>query len=209
MAHPARDVAQLGVLEDAGAELGVACRGLASRLPWRVRCDLQQLTFSQRRPNATAAPGPGFGELPECLACVLMALSAASERLVRLIELRAQLRDGSAQEFELGALLVAQFDAPIPSLIGLSHQPVFAVPRRPPARRAPGIAGGAGTPGGRALCMEGDSESVAAAFRGCRGEAGADHAPADAVGLVRGGRATLTLRTLAFTWNRERPRRGP
>jgi hypothetical protein len=56
---------------------------------------------------------------------------------VRLIELRAQLRDGSAQEFELGALFVAQFDAPIPSLIGLSHRPVFAVRRHPPARRAP------------------------------------------------------------------------
>jgi hypothetical protein len=105
--------------------------------PRRVRCDLQQLTFSQRRPNATAAPGPGFGELPECLACVLMALSAASERLVRLIESRAQLSDGSAQEFELGALLIAQFDAPIPSLIGLTHRPVFAVRRHPPARRAP------------------------------------------------------------------------
>jgi hypothetical protein len=36
-----------------------------------------------------------------------MALSAASDRLVRLIELRAQLRDGSAQDFELGALLIA------------------------------------------------------------------------------------------------------
>src|SRR5215208_1680164 len=103
----------------------------------RVRCDLQQLTFSQRRPNAAAAPGSGFGELPECLACFLMALSAASERLVRLIELRAQLRDGSAQQFELGALLIAQLDAPIPSLFGLSHRPVFAVRRRAPARRAP------------------------------------------------------------------------
>jgi hypothetical protein len=56
---------------------------------------------------------------------------------VRLIELRAQLRDGSAQEFELGALLVAQFDAPIPRLIGLSHRPVFAVRRRAPPRRPP------------------------------------------------------------------------
>jgi hypothetical protein len=64
-----------------------------------------------------------------------MALSAASERLARLIELRAQLRDGSAQEFELGALLIAQVDAPIPSLIGLSHRPVFAVRRCAPARR--------------------------------------------------------------------------
>ena len=98
---------------------------------------LQQLTFSQRRPNAIAAPRPGFVELPKCLACVLLALSTASEGLVRLIELRAQLRDGSAQEFELGALLVAQFDAPIPSLIGLSHRPVFAVRRRAPARRDP------------------------------------------------------------------------
>jgi hypothetical protein len=41
--------------------------------PRRVRCDLQQLTFSQRRSNATAAPLPGFVELPECLACVLQA----------------------------------------------------------------------------------------------------------------------------------------
>jgi hypothetical protein len=56
---------------------------------------------------------------------------------VRLIKLRAQLRDGPAQEFELGALFIAQFDAPIPSLIGLSHRPVFAVRRHPPARRAP------------------------------------------------------------------------
>ena len=103
----------------------------------RVRCDLQQLTFSQRRPKATASPGPGFGELPECLACVLMALSAASERPVRLIELSAQLRDGCAQEFELGALLIAQFDAPIPRLIGLSHRLVFAVRCRGPAARAP------------------------------------------------------------------------
>jgi hypothetical protein len=62
-----------------------------------------------------------------------MALSAASERLVRLIELRAQLRDGCAQDFELGAFLIAQFDAPIPSLIGLSHRSVFAVRRRTPA----------------------------------------------------------------------------
>jgi len=45
---------------------------------------------------------------------------------VRLIEFGAQLRDGCTQTFELGALLVTQFDAPIPSLIGLSHQPVFA-----------------------------------------------------------------------------------
>jgi hypothetical protein len=63
-----------------------------------------------------------------------MALSAASERLVGLIELRVQLRDGSAQEFELGALLIAQFDAPIPSLIGMSHRSDFAVRRRAPAR---------------------------------------------------------------------------
>jgi hypothetical protein len=56
---------------------------------------------------------------------------------VRLVELRAQLRDCSAQEFEFGALLVAQFDAPIPRLIGLSHRPVFAVRRPAPARRAP------------------------------------------------------------------------
>jgi hypothetical protein len=98
---------------------------------------LQQLTFSQRPPDATAVPQPGFVELPECLDRVLLTLSTASERLVRLIELRAQLRDGSAQEFELGALLVAQFDAPIPSLIGLSHRPVFGVGRRAPPRRAP------------------------------------------------------------------------
>jgi hypothetical protein len=102
-----------------------------------AHCALQQPTFSQRRSNATAAPGPGFVELPKCFDCVLLALSTASEGLVRLIELRAQLRDGSAQEFEFGALLVAQFDAPIPSLIGLSHQPVFAARRRAPARRVP------------------------------------------------------------------------
>ena len=120
-----------------GGQLGPPTRRAADLAPpRRARCDLQELTFSKCRPNSPAAPGPGFGELPECLACVLMALSAASERLVRLIELRAQLRDGCAQDFELGALLVAQFDAPIPSLIGLSHRPVFAVRRRPPARRA-------------------------------------------------------------------------
>jgi hypothetical protein len=65
-----------------------------------------------------------------------MALSGASERLMRLIELRAQLRDGSAQEFELGALLIPQVDAPIPSLISLSHRSVFAVRRRAPAWEA-------------------------------------------------------------------------
>jgi ketosteroid isomerase-like protein len=47
--------------------------------------------------------------------------------------LSAQLRDGSAQKFELGALLVAQFNAPIPRLIGLSHQPLFAIRRGAPA----------------------------------------------------------------------------
>ena len=98
---------------------------------------LQELTFSQRLPHATAAPWPRFGELPECLARVLMALSATSERLVRLIDLRAQLRDGAAQGFELGALLIAQLDAPIPSLISLSHQPVFAGSRRAPPPLAP------------------------------------------------------------------------
>ena len=66
-----------------------------------------------------------------------MALCAASERLVRLIELRAQLRNAAAQEFELGALVIAQFDAPIPSLFGLSHRSVFAVRHPAPARRAP------------------------------------------------------------------------
>jgi hypothetical protein len=100
---------------------------------------LQQLTFSQRAPNATALPRPGFVELPKCLARVLLTLSTASERLVRLIELRAQLRDGSAQEFEFGALLVAQFDAPIPCLIGLSHRQVFGVGRRAPPRRRRGM----------------------------------------------------------------------
>ena len=104
--------------------------------------DLQQLTCSQRRPNATAAPGPGFGELPECLACVLMALSATCERLVRLIELRPQLRHVSAQDFKLEALLVAQFDTPVPSLIGLSHRPVFAARPRAPARAPAGAQGG-------------------------------------------------------------------
>jgi hypothetical protein len=111
--------------------------GGISRLRGRVDCDLQQPTLSQGRPNATAAPGSGFGELPECLACVLMALPAASERFVRLIEFRAELRDGSAQEFELGALLIAQFGAPIPTLTGLSHRPLFAVRRHAPARLTP------------------------------------------------------------------------
>jgi hypothetical protein len=94
---------------------------------------LQQPTLSQPRPNATAAPELRFGELPECLDCLVMALSGASQRLVSLIQLRAQLRDGSAQKFELGALLVAQFNAPIPRLIGLSHQSLFAVRRGAPA----------------------------------------------------------------------------
>ena len=62
-----------------------------------------------------------------------MTLSAAFERLVRLIELCAQLSDGAAHELELGALLIAQFDAPIPRLIGLSHRSVFAVRRPGPA----------------------------------------------------------------------------
>ena len=56
---------------------------------------------------------------------------------MRLIEFGAQLRDGCTQTFELGALLVTQFDAPIPSLIGLSHRPVFAVRVHRPARHAP------------------------------------------------------------------------
>jgi hypothetical protein len=56
---------------------------------------------------------------------------------MRLIEFRAELRDGSTQDFELGALFVTQFDAPIPSLIGLSHPPLFAVRVHRPARRAP------------------------------------------------------------------------
>jgi hypothetical protein len=56
---------------------------------------------------------------------------------VRLVELRAQLRDSSAQEFELGALLVPQFDGPVPRLKSLSHQTVFADRRPAPARRAP------------------------------------------------------------------------
>jgi hypothetical protein len=106
---------------------------------WRARCALQQLTFSQRSADTTATPQPGFVELPERLARVLLSLSTASERLLRLIELRAHLRDGTPQEFELGALLVAQFDAPIPSLVGLSHRPVFGVRRRAPARRAPAL----------------------------------------------------------------------
>src|SRR5215208_2989529 len=110
----------------------------AARLTGRVRCRLselrlQQLTFSQRRSNATAAPQPGFVELPECLPCVLPALSTASQGLLRLIEFGAQLRDGSTQELELGALFVAQFNAPIPRLIGLSHRLVFAVRVHRPA----------------------------------------------------------------------------
>jgi hypothetical protein len=84
-----------GHLTSVFRKLGVDSRdelpaALASGAPVAAQLrDLQELTFSQRRPNATAAPWPGFGELPECLACVLMALSAASECLVRLIDLRA------------------------------------------------------------------------------------------------------------------------
>jgi len=55
------------------------------RHPWH----LQKLTFSQRPSNTTAAPQPGFVELPERLPCLLLALSTASQGLVRLIELGA------------------------------------------------------------------------------------------------------------------------
>jgi hypothetical protein len=63
----------------------------------RASRELQQLAVAQRRPHATPAPRPDFVELPECLACVLLALSTDSEGVVRLVELSAQLRDGSAQ----------------------------------------------------------------------------------------------------------------
>jgi hypothetical protein len=67
----------------------------------------------------------------------LFALSTHSEGVVRLVELPAQLRDGPAQELQLGALVVAQLDAPIPRPIGLNHGRCFAVRRPAPARRAP------------------------------------------------------------------------
>jgi hypothetical protein len=56
---------------------------------------------------------------------------------VRLLELPAQLGDGPTQEFQLGALFVAQLDAPIPRLIGLSHGRCFAVPRPAPLNDLP------------------------------------------------------------------------
>jgi hypothetical protein len=56
---------------------------------------------------------------------------------VRLLELPAQPRDGSTQALQLGALFVGQLDAPVPSLIGLSHGRYFAFRRPTPARRAP------------------------------------------------------------------------
>jgi hypothetical protein len=68
-------------------------------------------------PAPDAGAQPGFIELPECLACVLFALPAHFEGVVRFVELPAQLRGGSTHEFQLGALFVAQLDAPIPRLI--------------------------------------------------------------------------------------------
>src|SRR5687767_10170363 len=114
-------------------------RGLIEWLvpPGRVRGGLQQLAVAQRRPYPTPLPRPGFVELPECLACILFALSTHPEGVVRLVELPAQLRDGPTQELQLGALVVAQLDAPIPRLIGLNHGRCFAVRRPAPARRAP------------------------------------------------------------------------
>jgi hypothetical protein len=56
---------------------------------------------------------------------------------VRLVELPAQLRDGSTQALQFGALFVSQLYAPIPRLIGLNHGRCFAVSRPAPARRAP------------------------------------------------------------------------
>jgi hypothetical protein len=56
---------------------------------------------------------------------------------VRLVELPAQLPDGSTQALQFGALFVSQLYAPIPRLIGLNHGRCFAVSRPAPARRAP------------------------------------------------------------------------
>jgi Raf kinase inhibitor-like YbhB/YbcL family protein len=56
---------------------------------------------------------------------------------MRLVELTTQLGDGFTQELQLGAFFVAQLDAPIPRLIGLSHGRCFAFRRPAPARRAP------------------------------------------------------------------------
>jgi hypothetical protein len=126
----------LHVLRDIARAVSAArSRGLGAALHRLELTFLQQLTFSQRLSNATAAPQPGFVELSECLPYVLLALSTASQELMRLIEFRAQLRDVSTQEFELGVLFVTQFDAPIPSLIGLSHRPIFAVRAHRPARQ--------------------------------------------------------------------------
>jgi hypothetical protein len=97
----------------------------------------EQLALAQRLPHPTPAPRLCSVELPERLACLVLALSGGSEVVVRMVELRTQLRDRCAQEFELGAFLVAQFDTPIPRLTSLSHRPLFAVRRPAPARRAP------------------------------------------------------------------------
>lgn len=102
----------------------------------RARWELQHLAVAQRPAHVTPAPRPDFVELPERLAHLLLALSACSEGVVRLVQLRAQLRDGAVQEFELVAPFVAQFDAPIPGLICLSHRSVFDIRRPAPAGRA-------------------------------------------------------------------------
>jgi tetratricopeptide (TPR) repeat protein len=70
-----------------------------------------------------------------------------------LLELPAQLRDGPTQELQLGTLVVAQLDAPIPRLIGLSHGRCFAVRRPAPAiwraRPADRLCGRGAEPGDR------------------------------------------------------------
>jgi hypothetical protein len=113
---------------------------------------------------------------------------------VRLVELRAQLRDCSAQEFEFGALLVAQFDAPIPRLIGLSHRPVFAVRRPAPARRAPCLLFGPPIRRNSAKNSKpersGGRAPMAFTFHTCRGAAPGD-SPARARGVPNRRRRSL------------------
>jgi hypothetical protein len=89
---------------------------------------LEQLAVPERRPYPAPVLRLGFIELPECLA--FFAPSTHSEGVVRLVGVPSQLRDGSTQDFQLGALFVAQLDTPIPSLIGLSHGRCFALRRR-------------------------------------------------------------------------------
>jgi hypothetical protein len=112
---------------------------------------------------------------------------------VRLVELPAQLRNCSAQEFEFGALLVAKLDAPIPRLIGLSHRPVFAVRRPAPARRAPACSSVRPSGGTRRRTRNRSSRGrapTAFTFHTCRGAAPGD-SPARARGVPNRRRRSL------------------